>query len=143
MRKLNMAGGEPFLHAQLLSCVLRYCKTELRLESTSIVSNGSKMRESWMRGNARCRKYNVKFKLNTVVNAYNWDEDMAAQVAALAAFRWKVFQCLIDKGSCGMRKSGSILHVGVREAMKQAVWDTKSFVQRGGIYKWGRAHVKF
>ncbi|KAI0111692.1 radical SAM enzyme [Daldinia grandis] len=235
MRKLNIAGGEPFLYPRLLTELLRYCKEELKVESISIVSNGSKIRENWLRENCQwldilavscdsfnsetnkkigrgddganavrlfriaewCRKYGIKFKLNTVVNIHNWDEDMVANIEQLAPFRWKVFQCLIvagenddetrkrdaraflvtdeqwqtfcnrhkhlpcyvpednnsmassyllldeymcflDKGEGMITKSESILQVGVKEAMKQVVWDKKSFVQRGGIYDWDR-----
>jgi len=40
----------------------------------------------------------VRFKLNTVVNALNWEEDMNDQIAALDPFRWKVFQVLLLEG---------------------------------------------
>jgi radical S-adenosyl methionine domain-containing protein 2 len=239
MRKLNIAGGEPFLYPKLLTELLRYCKEELHIESISIVSNGSKITQKWMRENCQwldilavscdsfnpqtnikigrgddgrnaerlfqiaewCREFGVKFKLNTVVNTHNWDEDMVAQIEQLAPFRWKVFQCLVvagenddetrkrdartflvteeqwrtfcdqhkhlecyvpednesmassyllldeymcflDKGEGMMTKSESILKVGVGEAMKQIVWDKKSFVDRGGIYDWGRSDMQ-
>jgi radical S-adenosyl methionine domain-containing protein 2 len=45
MRKLNIAGGEPFLHPRFLTEILRYCKEELGVESVSIVSNVSKIRQ--------------------------------------------------------------------------------------------------
>ncbi|KJX97857.1 radical s-adenosyl methionine domain-containing protein 2 [Zymoseptoria brevis] len=235
MLKLNIAGGEPFLYPKLLTELLRYCKEDLRIESTSIVTNGSKVTEKWLRNNCQwldilavscdsfnpetnkkigrgddggnvirlfqiaewCREYGIKFKLNTVVNVHNWDEDMVEELERVAPFRWKVFQCLIvagenddatrkrdarnflvteeqwqtfcgrhrhlpfyvpednasmagsyllldeymcflDKGEGMMVKSESILEVGVEEAMRQVVWDTKSFVDRGGIYDWGR-----
>ncbi|KAK6513061.1 hypothetical protein TWF506_009224 [Arthrobotrys conoides] len=238
MRKLNIAGGEPFLNPKFLSQILQYSKEELGLESISIISNGSKIREDWLEKHAKwldilavscdsfnpetnkkigrgsdggnvtrlfqiaewCRKYGIKFKLNTVVNIYNWDEDMTTQIQELAPFRWKVFQCLIvagenddetrktdarkflvteeqwqtfcrrhkhlesyvpednkhmagsyllldeymcflDKGEGMMTKSESILEVGVKEAMKQVVWDKKSFVERGGIYDWSRPEL--
>jgi radical S-adenosyl methionine domain-containing protein 2 len=238
MCKLNIAGGEPFLYPRLLTELLRYCKEELRLESVSIVSNGSKIREKWMKENCQwldilavscdsfdaetnkkigrgddggnvvrlfciadwCKKYGVKFKLNTVVNAHNWNEDMAVQIEKVAPFRWKVFQCLIvagendsedrkrdartflvtdekwrvfcdrhqhlpcyvpednnsmassyllldeymcflDKGEGMVTQSESILKVGVQQAMEQVVWDKKSFVERGGIYDWGRSDM--
>jgi radical S-adenosyl methionine domain-containing protein 2 len=202
------------------------------------VSNGSKIREEWMRQNCKwldilaiscdsfnaetnkkigrgddggnvvrlfriaewCRKYGIKFKLNTVVNAHNWDEDMVENIEELAPFRWKAFQCLIvagendneerkrdarnflvtdeqwqtfrnrhkhlpcyvpedntsmassylnldeymcflDKGEGMLARSESILKVGVKEAMKQIVWDKKSFIERGGIYDWGRSDM--
>lgn len=49
MKKLNLAGGEPFLNPKYIGELCKYCKTELRLESVSIVSNGSKIRENWLR----------------------------------------------------------------------------------------------
>jgi radical S-adenosyl methionine domain-containing protein 2 len=147
-----------------------------------------------------CKKYGIKFKLNTVINAHNWHEDMVNNIERLAPFRWKVFQCLIvagendsgerkrdartflvtdeqwrifcdrhhhlpcyvpedntsmassyllldeymrflDKGDGMVTQSESILKVGVREAMKQVIWDKKSFVKRGGIYDWGRSDI--
>ncbi|KAF1949821.1 radical SAM enzyme [Byssothecium circinans] len=241
MKKLNIAGGEPFLHPKFLSKILQYCKEDLYVESISIVSNGSKIREDFLEKHAQwldilaiscdsfdaetnhkigrgedngkgkvnthveylfrvaewCRKYNIKFKLNTVVNTYNWDEDMVEHIERLAPFRWKVFQCLIvegenedetrkrdarkflvteeqwrtfcdkhkhldcyipednntmassyllldenmcflDKGEGEMKKSRSILKVGVKQAMKEVVWDKESFLDRGGIYEWTR-----
>jgi radical S-adenosyl methionine domain-containing protein 2 len=238
MRKLNIAGGEPFLYPRLLSELLRYGKEQLGIESISIVSNGSKITERWIQQNCQwldilaiscdsfnpttnkkigrgddggnvtrlfriadwCRQYGIKFKLNTVVNIHNWDEDMVAHVHRLAPFRWKVFQCLLvagenedetrlrdataflvteeqwktfcdrhkylpcyvpednnsmassyllldedmcflDKGEGMMTKSESILKVGVQKAMEQVVWDKTSFVNRGGIYDWGRSDM--
>lgn len=45
-----------------------------------------------------CREYGIKFKLNTVVCRYNFDEDMAERVAELDPFRWKCFQVLMVEG---------------------------------------------
>ncbi|KAG0213687.1 hypothetical protein BGX28_003841 [Mortierella sp. GBA30] len=47
MRKINFAGGEPFLYPLFLGEMVRYCKEELKLESVSIVSNGSRIRRSF------------------------------------------------------------------------------------------------
>ena len=44
------------------------------------------------------------------------------------------YMCFLDKGEGVMTKSESILKVGVKEAMKQVVWDKKSFVNRGSVY---------
>lgn len=52
------------------------------------------------------------------------------------------YMCFLDKGEGVMTKSESILQVGVKEAMKQVVWDKTSFVDRGGIYDWGRSDMK-
>ncbi|VVC44368.1 Elongator protein 3/MiaB/NifB,Aldolase-type TIM barrel,Radical SAM,Antiviral radical SAM protein viperin [Cinara cedri] len=53
MRKLNFSGGEPFIKdgGRFMGELIRYCKTELRRAdiSVSIVTNGSLIRESWMR----------------------------------------------------------------------------------------------
>ncbi|XP_073970111.1 S-adenosylmethionine-dependent nucleotide dehydratase RSAD2-like [Rhodnius prolixus] len=45
-----------------------------------------------------CNKYNVLFKINTVVNMYNIDENMAENISILKPIRWKVFQCLLLEG---------------------------------------------
>lgn len=47
MRKINFAGGEPFLYPRFLGRLLRHCK-EVGVESVSIVSNGSKVTESFL-----------------------------------------------------------------------------------------------
>ncbi|KAG9108948.1 Radical S-adenosyl methionine domain-containing protein 2, partial [Ceratobasidium sp. 392] len=48
MRKLNISGGEPFLNPTYIGEVFKFCKTELNLESTSVVNNGSKVTEKWL-----------------------------------------------------------------------------------------------
>jgi len=45
-----------------------------------------------------CEKYGVKFKLNSVVNAFNCNEDMNVFIEELKPFRWKVFQVLLLEG---------------------------------------------
>ena len=42
---------------------------------------------------AWCRKYGVLFKINSVINAYNVEEDMSETIMQLNPVRWKVFQC--------------------------------------------------
>lgn len=37
-----------------------------------------------------CRDYRVAFKINSVINTYNVDEDMTEQITALNPVRWKV-----------------------------------------------------
>ncbi|PSN69002.1 radical SAM enzyme [Corynespora cassiicola Philippines] len=51
MKKLNFAGGEPFLYPRQLAELCQYAKQELKLESVSIVSNGTRIRENWLREN--------------------------------------------------------------------------------------------
>ncbi|CAG8443387.1 11452_t:CDS:1 [Ambispora leptoticha] len=132
MRKLNFAGGEPFLYPEQLGKLLEFAKQDLCLESVSIVSNGSAIKKRFLerhkdnldilaiscdsfneetnikigRGKGRhveqlrqvagwCCEFNIKFKLNTVVNRYNWQEDMNSEISLLRPFRWKCFQVLI------------------------------------------------
>ncbi|XP_007522315.1 S-adenosylmethionine-dependent nucleotide dehydratase RSAD2 [Erinaceus europaeus] len=45
-----------------------------------------------------CRDYRVAFKINSVINRFNVEEDMNEQIKALNPIRWKVFQCLIIEG---------------------------------------------
>lgn len=58
--------------------------------------------ESLYRVQALCQQYKVAFKLNSVINVYNKDEDMSGHVNDLNPVRWKVFQCLLIGGeNCG------------------------------------------
>jgi radical S-adenosyl methionine domain-containing protein 2 len=45
-----------------------------------------------------CRLYGVRFKINTVVNRYNVNEDMNQHIQALQPSRWKCFQVLVIEG---------------------------------------------
>jgi len=135
MRKINFAGGEPFMYKKLLGSMLEFCKLELRLESVSIVTNGSLVDDRFLskfgqyidilavscdsfdektniaigRGDGNnvtklfeirdmCQKYNIKFKLNTVVCQLNYREDMNDIIGRLQPFRWKCFQVLMVAG---------------------------------------------
>jgi len=132
-KKINFAGGEPFLpeYKDKLGEMVKYCKEELKFESVSIISNAYFIKEEWFEKYSKyldilgvscdscneatnkkigrgagnhmakvkaaadlCHKYGVIFKLNTVVNAYNWEEDMTEFIATLNPKRWKVFQVL-------------------------------------------------
>ncbi|MCJ1399099.1 hypothetical protein MMC11_002301 [Xylographa trunciseda] len=135
MKKLNFAGGEPFLYREFLGRTIAYCKETLHLESISIVTNGSLVNESFLKkygqyidilavscdsfneaaniaigrgsgDNVRkltliaqwCRKFGIKFKLNTVVCQLNYEEDMNGWISQLQPFRWKCFQVLMVAG---------------------------------------------
>ena len=135
MRKINFAGGEPFLYKPFLGKMVAFCKENLRVESVSIVSNGSLIDESFLQRHGRhidilavscdsfkeetnieigrgsgnqvkklfeiagwCRKYKIKFKLNTVVCRPNYQEDMNMNITRLQPFRWKCFQVLLVAG---------------------------------------------
>ncbi|XP_043926482.1 radical S-adenosyl methionine domain-containing protein 2 [Protopterus annectens] len=45
-----------------------------------------------------CQDYRVAFKINSVINSYNIEEDMTEHIQALNPIRWKVFQCLLIDG---------------------------------------------
>ncbi|UKZ76773.1 hypothetical protein TrVFT333_004483 [Trichoderma virens FT-333] len=135
MKKINFAGGEPFLYPKFLGEMIDFCKETLQLESVSIVTNGSLVKEQFLQKHGRnidilavscdsfneatnikigrgsgdnvqklyeiaswCQKYDIKFKLNTVVNKFNHLEDMNDHLNALQPFRWKCFQVLIVTG---------------------------------------------
>jgi radical S-adenosyl methionine domain-containing protein 2 len=49
MKKLNFAGGEPFLYPKFLGDLAKYGKETLHLESISIVTNGSLVNEAWFK----------------------------------------------------------------------------------------------
>ena len=132
MKKVNFAGGEPFMNPQFLGQLAKYCKEILQLESVSIVTNGSKVTSSWLaqyakyidimavscdsfdeatnvkigRGTGKhlqkfkqlsqtCKDSGIMFKVNTVINKYNYSEDMNAAIREIAPMRWKCFQVLI------------------------------------------------
>lgn len=48
MKKINFAGGEPFLYKSFLGAMIVFCKEELYLESVSIVTNGSLVDEAFL-----------------------------------------------------------------------------------------------
>ncbi|XP_051579444.1 radical S-adenosyl methionine domain-containing protein 2 [Myxocyprinus asiaticus] len=63
-----------------------------------------------------CREYKVAFKINSVINTYNVDEDMTENITALNPVRWKIFQCLLIDGE-------NVGENSLREAEKFVVSD--------------------
>ncbi|KAK7965923.1 uncharacterized protein PG986_000200 [Apiospora aurea] len=155
MRKINFAGGEPFLYPKKLAMLCRFCKESLGLESVSIITNGTKVTRDWLQQHGRwvdmvgvscdsfdertnlaigrgtgdnvaqlfrvrdwCRELGILFKLNTVVCAHNWDEDMADMVARLDPARWKVFQVLYVEGENDAAEGDTRLNKRKRNAKK-------------------------
>ena len=51
MKKINFSGGEPFLpqRGRYVGELVRFCKQDLGLDSVTIVTNGSLVRENWFR----------------------------------------------------------------------------------------------
>ncbi|TGJ83860.1 hypothetical protein E0Z10_g4921 [Xylaria hypoxylon] len=160
MRKINFAGGEPFLYPNKLAMLCRFCKEDLGLESVSIITNGTKVDEKWMKKNGRwldvlgvscdsfnedtniaigrgtgnnvkqlfkirdwCRELGIKFKLNTVVCIYNWEEDMVDKIQELDLFRWKVFQVLYVEGENNAEDKDVALNKRKRNAKKLLISD--------------------
>ncbi|XP_076084280.1 S-adenosylmethionine-dependent nucleotide dehydratase RSAD2-like [Mytilus galloprovincialis] len=60
-----------------------------------------------------CYQYKIAFKINTVVNTYNQEEDMTEPIQELNPCRWKVFQCLLiggeNAGSKALRHAESFV----------------------------------
>ncbi|KAI9858942.1 MAG: hypothetical protein M1813_007244 [Trichoglossum hirsutum] len=54
--------------------------------------------ETVIRLSQLCRKYGIKFKVNTVVNRFNFEEDMNEGIRQIRPFRWKCFQVLVIEG---------------------------------------------
>ena len=50
--------------------------------------------ENMRRVRQLCKEYNILFKINTVVNQHNVNDDMSQEIKELSPIRWKVFQCL-------------------------------------------------
>ncbi|KAI2620819.1 hypothetical protein GGS21DRAFT_412897 [Xylaria nigripes] len=160
MRKINFAGGEPFLYPSKLAMLCRFCKEELGLESVSIITNGTKVTKKWMdmhgqwidvlgvscdsfneetniaigRGTGKnvdqlfrirkwCQQLGIKFKLNTVVCTYNWEEDMVETIRKLDPFRWKVFQVLYVEGENDANEEDLTLSKRKRNAKKLLISD--------------------
>lgn len=160
MRKINFAGGEPFLYPRKLAMLCRFCKEELGLESVSIITNGTKVTKNWMDENGRyvdvlgvscdsfdektntaigrgtgnnvrqlfnirdwCQELGIKFKLNSVICAYNWQEDMVDTIEKLNPFRWKVFQVLYVEGENDAADEDVALSKRKRNAKKLLISD--------------------
>uniref|UniRef100_A0A8C7RKK6 Radical S-adenosyl methionine domain containing 2 n=1 Tax=Oncorhynchus mykiss TaxID=8022 RepID=A0A8C7RKK6_ONCMY len=56
-----------------------------------------------------CQKYKVAFKINSVINTFNVDEDMRENITELNPVRWKVFQCLLIDGENSLREAERFL----------------------------------
>eukprot|EP00794_Sanderia_malayensis_P016701 gene16701-18395_t len=71
-------------------------------------TKGKSHLETMNRVRGWCKKYEVLFKINSVINAYNHDEDMSEHILKLNPIRWKIFQCLAidgeNQGETSLRK---------------------------------------
>jgi radical S-adenosyl methionine domain-containing protein 2 len=48
----------------------------------------------------------------------------------------------LDAGNDKRKASGSILEVGVQEALAEIEWDQEGFKARGGVYDWSKSSGK-
>ncbi|PQE05398.1 Radical S-adenosyl methionine domain-containing 2 protein [Rutstroemia sp. NJR-2017a BBW] len=157
MKKLNFAGGEPMMYPKFVGELARYCKTELGLESISIVTNGSLVKPQFLDKFGR-------FIDIIAVSCDSFDEATNVKIGRgrgchLEKFRKLRISCqehdgfvaepnnvmkdsylildeymrFLDKGN---DPSASILEVGVEKALQSVFWDEKNFIHRGGIYDW-------
>lgn len=141
MRKLNIAGGEPFLHPAFLGEILRYSKDVLGLESVSVISNGSKIREGFLREYGRYLDI-LAVSCDSFVSETNRAIGRGENGQADGGHVAQVFRMrFLDKGDGPMKKSDPLLDVGVRKAMQQVAWDKEAFNKRGGIYEWRKPQV--
>ncbi|KAI9566613.1 hypothetical protein HD554DRAFT_2025263 [Boletus coccyginus] len=132
MRKLNISGGEPFLQPRYIGEIFKFCKEELRMESCSVVNNGSKVTEKWLDTYGQyldvmaisCDSFDTETNIkqgraengtatthiNNVFKVVhnNWEEDMNDQIEQLAPFRWKVFQVLLLDSENTGAETGSL-----------------------------------
>ncbi|KAI5476792.1 hypothetical protein MNV49_007307 [Pseudohyphozyma bogoriensis] len=88
MKKVNFAGGEPFLYDKLLGDMAKYCKEELGLKVT-VITNGSRTREKWL------SEYGRYFDM-IGVSCDSFDEDTNIKIGR--SERQKVFQVLPLEG---------------------------------------------
>lgn len=89
-RKKNAA----FIDVLAISCDSFNAKTNVKIGRGVDGKNVEQLQKiaGW------CRRFGIKFKINSVVCSLNWDEDMTALLETLQPFRWKGFQCLIVTG---------------------------------------------
>jgi radical S-adenosyl methionine domain-containing protein 2 len=77
----------------------------------------------------RCHVLGIRVKLNTVVCALNWQEDVSALVRAVRPERWKVFQALPIDG----QNDGSIEGLLVSDAQYRAFVDRHAHLVAEGF----------
>ncbi|MGB1016821.1 MAG: radical SAM protein, partial [Nannocystaceae bacterium] len=107
--KINFAGGEPTLHPDIGDLL----EEARRLGFvTALITNGARL-DGLLDGHANAidwigisvdsgdediRALGIGLKLNTVVTALNWQEQMHDLVRTIQPARWKVFQVLPIEG---------------------------------------------
>lgn len=131
--KLNFAGGEPTLHPHIGELVAESRRLGF---VTSIISNGARLGRGDGGHVARSRtlaqqirERGLRLKLNTVVTALNWQEDMRAFVREVRPERWKVFQVLPIAG----QNDGAVDDLLITAAQFRAFVDRHADLAADGI----------
>lgn len=70
----------------------------LNPQTNNLIGRTSKLNPNYYELIAKIKKYGYKLKINTVVNSYNWDEDMSEFIIWAEPDRWKIFQALRVEG---------------------------------------------
>lgn len=78
---------------------------------------------------ARIKQVGTRFKLNTVVCAANWEEDLAGFVKEVRPERWKVMQVLPNDG----QNSGTVEPLLISKAQFEEFVDRHQYVTKAGI----------
>lgn len=89
--------------------------------------DGSNNNEQIYRVRDLCAEQDIIFKMNTVVNKHNWEEDMMSHVQRLRPERWKVFQVLLLEG-----ENSGLHEAELRDARPLVITDAEfwAFVHR-------------
>ena len=172
--KINFAGGEPFLYPETLGQLVKYSK-EIGFNSTSIISNGSKIKRDFFEKYSKwldilgiscdsinpiinfehgrkvcgsvksrdetkkireisefCNRYEVFFKINTVVTKKNKDENLSHFINELNPMRWKIFQVLDIDGENYDTNSGENF---IKDLLiKQEEFENYIKINKEGLY---------
>ncbi|CAM9198230.1 unnamed protein product, partial [Ectocarpus fasciculatus] len=80
-----------------VSCDSQDTAVNIKIGRGKVGQTGSQ-KERVLNAAALCKEFNVKFKLNTVVNSFNKHENMSALINEANPMRWKIFQVLPLEG---------------------------------------------
>ncbi|KAL8816412.1 MAG: hypothetical protein Q9223_004570 [Gallowayella weberi] len=188
MRKINFAGGEPFLYPEFLGKLVRYhilnqiaptflayadplcsryCKEDLHMESVSIVTNGSLVKEKWLEQYAKyldimavsCDSFDEQTNMmigrgkGSHLDTFVKLSELCRKYKVMFKVNTVVCRYNIDEDmnddeymrflNKGVKEpTKSILEIGVPAAMDDVYWDDESFTRRGGEYDWQKEEKK-
>jgi radical S-adenosyl methionine domain-containing protein 2 len=86
-------------HLDWITISIDSLKSETNISTGRAISGKTPIQlETYLSVIAQVKEYGYGFKINTVVNQQNYDEDMSAFIQEVKPKRWKVFQALPIKG---------------------------------------------